>query len=294
MSTFLFTIAGIMILLIFLCQFFRIWQKITLYLILILLASIMIMPFYRMFIMATLPTNKIFSYPPVVWFGTNLFTNYKSMGEVINISKAFVNSFIITSINTILVLLFCSMGGYAFAVYNFKFKKQLFTVLLITMMVPWTAGIVPWFWLMSKFGWINSFKALIIPSAANAFGIFWMRQYCLRNVPQSILDAARIDGCSEWTIFFRVVTPVILPAYASLGIMQFVNVWNDFIQPMMILRKRPIMTLPLILQVMVGDRHTDYGALMLASTIAVLPLLVVFLLASKFFMSGLTAGAIKE
>jgi len=121
-----------------------------------------------------------------------------------------------------------------------------------------------------------------------------MRQYCLRNVSQSILDAARIDGCSEWTIFFRVVTPVILPAYASLGIMQFVNVWNDFIQPMMILRKRPMMTLPLILRVMVGDRHTDYGALMLASTIAVLPLLIVFLLASKFFMSGLTAGALKE
>jgi ABC-type glycerol-3-phosphate transport system permease component len=121
-----------------------------------------------------------------------------------------------------------------------------------------------------------------------------MRQYCLRNVPQSILDAARIDGCSEWTLFFRVVTPVILPAYASLGIMQFVNVWNDFVAPMMILRRKATHTLPIMLKTMVGDRGTDYGALMLASTCAVLPLLIVFLMASKFFMSGLTAGAIKE
>jgi ABC-type glycerol-3-phosphate transport system permease component len=254
----------------------------------------MIAPFYMMFIYASLATNKIFSYPPIIWFGSNLAKNYKALSDMVNIFQAFGNSLIITATNTVMVLLFCSMGGYAFAVHNFRFKKQLFGVLLLTMMVPWTAGIVPWFWLMSKFGWLNSFKALIIPSIANAFGIFWMRQYCLRNVPQSILDAARIDGCSEWTLFFRVVTPVILPAYASLGIMQVVNVWNDFIQPMMILRKRPLMTLPLILRVLVGDRHTDYGSLMLASTCAVLPLLIVFLMASKFFMSGLTAGAIKE
>jgi len=294
MRGFLFTLAGIIIVLIVLCRFSGIWRKVTLYLILVLIASTMVLPFYRMFIMATLPTNKILAYPPIVWFGTNLLKNLASMQDIIDISRGFINSFIVTSINTIMVLLFCSMGGYAFAVHNFKFKKQLFAILLITMMIPWTAGIVPWFWLMSKFGWLNSFKALIIPSAANAFGIFWMRQYCQRNVPQSVLDAARIDGCSEWTIFFRVVTPVILPAYASLGIMQIVNVWNDFIQPMMILRKRPLMTLPLMLRVMVGDRHTDYGALMLASTIAVLPLLIVFLLASKLFMSGLTAGVIKE
>jgi ABC-type glycerol-3-phosphate transport system permease component len=121
-----------------------------------------------------------------------------------------------------------------------------------------------------------------------------MRQYCLRNISSSILDAARIDGCSEWTIFFRVVTPVILPAYASLGIMQFVNVWNDFMMPLMILRRVPLQTLPVLLRTMVGDRGTDYGALMLASACVVLPLLIVFLVASKFFMSGLTAGAIKE
>jgi ABC-type glycerol-3-phosphate transport system permease component len=273
---------------------FRVWKKVSLYVVLFILAFTMIMPFYMMFIMASLPTNKIFSYPPIMWFGANAAANFRRMTQAINMPRAFLNSSIVTISNTAMVLLFCSMGGYAFAVHNFPFKKQLFGVLLVTMMIPGTAGIIPWFWLMSKFGWINSFKALIVPSAANAFGIFWMRQYCLRNISSSILDAARIDGCSEWSIFFRVVTPVILPAYASLGIMQFVNVWNDFMMPMMILRRVPLQTLPVLLRTMVGDRGTDYGALMLASACVVLPLLVVFLVASKFFMSGLTAGAIKE
>lgn len=269
-------------------------KKTMLYALLGLLALIMILPFYRMFVMSTLSTNEIYSYPPRMWFGKNLAANFQNMSARVDIVRAFLNSCFVSVSNTVLVLLFCSMGGYAFAVYNFPFKKQLFGILLVTMMVPWTAGVIPWFWLMSKFGWINSFNALILPGAVNAFGIFWMRQYCQKNVPLSVLDAARIDGCSEWTIFFRIVSPMILPAYASLGIMQFVNVWNDFIQPLMILRRVPLQTLPILLKTMVGDRGTDYGALMLAGTCTVLPLLLIFLLASKFFMSGLTAGATKE
>jgi ABC-type glycerol-3-phosphate transport system permease component len=294
MNIFIIAPLGAVLLLIVLSLRSRTWKKVSLHVVLIVLAFTMIMPFYMMFIMASLPTNKIFSYPPIMWFGSNIAANFQHMVQAINMPRAFLNSSIVTISNTAMVLLFCSMGGYAFAVHSFPFRKQLFGVLLVTMMIPGTAGIIPWFWLMSKFGWINSFKALIIPSAANAFGIFWMRQYCLRNVSSSILDAARIDGCSEWTIFFRVVTPVILPAYASLGIMQFVNVWNDFMMPMMILRRVSLQTLPVLLRTMVGDRGTDYGALMLASACVVLPLLIVFLAASKFFMSGLTAGAIKE
>lgn len=162
------------------------------------------------------------------------------------------------------------------------------------MMIPATAGIILWYIIMSKFHWGDTFRALIIPNCANAFGIYWMRQYCKNNVPVSLVEAARIDGCSEWTVFFRIVAPILLPAYASLGIMNFVNVWNDFMQPMMILKSPKLQTLPLMLRSMVSDRGTDYGAMMLASTCAVLPLLVAFLCASKYFMSGLTAGAVKE
>lgn len=137
-----------------------------------------------------------------------------------------------------------------------------------------------------------------MPAAAEqqgyAFGIFWMRQYCQNNIPKALMEAARIDGCSEWTIFFRAIAPILKPAYASLGIMQFVNQWNEFTQALIILRKEKMFTLPLLLRSMVSDRGTDYGAMMLASTCAVLPLLICFLCASKFFMDGLTAGAVKE
>lgn len=269
-------------------------SKLLLYYILLAVALVMLIPFYMMFVMSTLSTNEIYAFPPHMWFGDNLITNFKNMVDAVNLPKAFLNSAIVTTSYTVLVLFFCSLGGYAFSVYDFPGKNKLFAILLGTMMVPMTAGIIPWFIMMSKFGWVNSYAALIIPGSANAFGIFWMRQYCQNNVPRSLMEAARIDGCSEWTIFFRIIAPILKPAYASLGIMQFVNVWNEFMQALLILRKETYYTLPLLLKGMVSDRGTDYGAMMLASTCAVLPLLIFFLFASKFFMDGLTAGAVKE
>lgn len=269
-------------------------KKISLYVILIAIALIMLLPFYMMFVMSTLKTNEIYSFPPIVTFGTNLVENFKSMVDQVNMPRAFLNSCIVTFSYVILVLFFCSMGGYAFSVYEFPGKNVLFAILLGTMMIPATAGMIPWFIMMSRFGWVNDFKALIIPGCANAFGIFWMRQYCQNNVPKALMEAARIDGCSEWTIFFRIIAPILKPAYASLGIMNFVNQWNEFTQALIILRKEKLFTLPLLLRSMVSDRGTDYGAMMLASTCAVLPLLICFLCASKFFMDGLTAGAVKE
>ena len=294
MKTLLILLLALAVILIVIAKIHPIGKKISLYIVLGLIALIMLVPFYMMFVMASHTTSEIYSFPPALWFGTNLVTNFHNMVAAVNFPLSFLNSCIVTFGNVILVLFFCSIGGYAFSVYQFPGKKVLFAILLGTMMVPWTAGIIPWFIMMSKLGWLNSFQALIIPSCANAFGIFWMRQYCQNNVPVSLIEAARIDGCSEWTIFFRVIAPILKPAYASLGIMQFVNVWNDFMQPLMILRRPEKMTLPLMLKTMVGDRGTDYGALMFASTCAVLPLLIAFLSASKFFMSGLTSGAVKE
>ncbi|MFU0826581.1 MAG: ABC transporter permease protein [Lachnoclostridium sp.] len=294
MTLLILIILGLIIVLYIIAKTGRIGKKIATYVVLGLVAAAMLIPFYMMFVMATHSTSEIYSFPPSLFFGSNLAENFKNMKAAVNFPRAFLNSCIVTCSYTVLVLLFCSMGGYAFAVYNFPGRNVLFAILLFTMMVPSTAGIIPWFIMMSKFGWINTFRALVIPGCANAFGIFWMRQYCQNNVPVSLREAAQIDGCSEWTIFFRVIAPILKPAYASLGIMNFVNAWNDFMQPLMILRTPNLQTLPLMLKTMVSDRGTDYGAMMLASTCAVLPLLIAFLCASKYFMSGLTAGAIKE
>lgn len=294
MTTLLMIIVGYIVLLVVLAKLNEITKKIALYSVLILVALIMLIPFYMMFVMSTLKTNEIYSFPPILTFGSNLMANWTKMNDSVNLLKAFGNSCIVTFSYVFLSLLFCSMGGYAFSIYDFPGKNVLFRILLATMMVPATAGMIPWFLLMSKLGWINDFKALIIPGCANAFGIFWMRQYCKNNVPRALMEAARIDGCSEWTIFFRVIAPVLLPAYASLGIMNFVNQWNEFTQSLLILKRAKYYTLPLLLRSMVSDRGNDYGAIMLANTCAVLPLLVIFLVFSKYFMSGLTAGAVKE
>lgn len=274
----------------------KVIAKFSLYLALLLVAVTMILPFYWMFVLSTHYTPDIYSFPPPFWFGSALQDNFGAMMASVDVLGNFLNSAFVSLSNMVLVLLFCSMGGYAFAIYQFPGRKALFGLLLGTMMVPGLAGIVPWFIIISKIGWINNYAALIIPGCANAFGIFWMRQYCQNNVPASLMEAAKIDGCSEWLIFFRVIAPVLLPAFSALGIMQFVNVWNDFMIPMLVLRDSSMFTLPLMLSYMRGDpsRGSNVGALMLASTLSVLPLLIAFLCASKFFMSGLTAGAVKE
>ena len=288
--------AVIVIGLILFAKLTAIGRKITLYLVLLIVARLMVLPFYWMFVLSTQATSDIFRFPPPLWFGENLGANFQSMLNSVDIVRHFINSVIISTSHTALVLLFCSMGGYAFAMYKFPGRNVLFMILLGTMMIPWTAGIIPWFIMMSRFGWVNNFLALIIPGAANAFGIFWMRQYSQNNVPPTLIDAARIDGCPEVTIFFRVIAPILFPAFSALGIMTFVNNWNEFVQALLILRDRSLHTLPLMLRYMMGDptRGTDMGAMMLANTLSTLPLLIAFLAASKYFMSGLTAGAIKE
>jgi len=287
--------AGIIMALFLLARSGRQGRKITMYILLLAAAFAMLFPFYIMLVMSSRTTPEINRMPPPMFFGKNMMVNFGNMTKAVDVPMAFKNSLIISMAFTALSLLFCSMGGYAFAMYRFPGRKILFSVLLGTMMVPWTATIIPWYIMMSRFGWVNNYLALIIPNCASAFGIFWMRQYCINNVPPELLDAAKIDGCPESLIFFRIITPVLKPAYAALGIMTFTGSWNNFMSPLLILKERTLQTLPLMLRYMVGDprRGTDMGSLMLANTFAVLPLLIVFLAASKYFMSGLTAGAVK-
>lgn len=270
-------------------------QKTLLYGILAAVGVLMIVPFYWMFVLATHATPDIYQFPPPIFPGKSLAINYANLLEAIPFWKSFYNSLYVSTIQTACVVLFCSMGGYAFAMYKFPGRDFFFKFLLITMMVPWMAGIIPWFILMKWFGWIDDFKALIIPHIATAFGIFWMRQYIQNNVPKELMDAATIDGCSEWLIFFRVIFPLLKPATSALAIMTFVNSWNNFMQPLILLKSDARLTLPLALNKMYGDptRGFDAGALIMGTAMAVLPLLVVFLVAAKRFMAGLTAGAVK-
>ena len=253
-------------------------------------------PFFWMFVLSTQNTQQIFSWPPQFTPGTSLLANYENMVAIIPFWRNFANSVFVGVTHTTLALLFCSMGGFAFAMYRFPGRSWLFGAMLATMMIPWMAGIVPWFILISKWlHWINRYEALIIPGIASAFGIFWMRQYIQESVPGELLDAARIDGCHEFMIFFRIVAPLLIPAFAALGIMIFVGNWNAFLAPLLVMQEKEMYTLPVALSLLRQDprRGFDAGVVMLGATLATLPILIVFLMATRRFMAGLTIGAVK-
>jgi ABC-type glycerol-3-phosphate transport system permease component len=269
--------------------------RIALYAFLLVVAFLSFMPFYWMLILATHDTQTIFQYPPPLLPGGNALINYQNMLTVIPFWKNFLNSAATAIAVTISTLLFCSMGGYAFAMYKFPGKNTLFVLMLATLMVPFLVLIIPWFIIISRLGWLNDLRALIIPGAVSAFGIFWMRQYISSNISSELLDAARIDGCSEFSIFFRVVAPLLGPAYGALGILTFMGSWNSFFYPLVVIKDTDVATLPLALQLLRGDpyRGGDYGVLMFGTALGMLPVLIIFWAASRRFISGLTAGALK-
>ena len=273
----------------------RFFTKTVLYTVLIVGGLLSAFPFYWMLILASHSMKAIIQYPPPFLPGSNLIINYTSMLKVIPFWRNFFNSMVVALSTTFFTLLFCSMGGYAFAKYRFPGKRLLFGMMLGTMMVPSLVMLIPWFIIISRLDWVNNLKALIIPGAVTAFGIFWMRQYIAANINSELLDAARVDGCSEVMIFFRVVAPLLKPAYGALGIMTFMGNWNAFFYPLLVLKKADSATLPLALQILRGDpyRGGDYGVLMFGTALAMLPILIAFWAASRQFISGLTAGAIK-
>lgn len=270
-------------------------NRLLLYFVITVGALLTLFPIYWMFALATHATTDIYSFPPPIWFGVHLLGNIEGLLASVSFLRHMWNSLYVSATHVALVLLFCSMGGYAFAMYRFPGRTWLFGLCLMTLMIPWLANIIPWFIIIRELGWIDNHLALIIPNAANAFGIFWMRQYIQSSVPRELLDQARVDGCHEWFIFFRVVAPTLTPAFSALGIFMFVLSWNNFIIPLIVLRSDRLYTLPLTLVQLMGDplRGYDVGVLMMAASLAVLPIIAVFLISSKRFISGMMAGAIK-
>ena len=273
----------------------RLAARAAILLVLGLLAVLTFFPFAMMIIQATHTSEEILTVPPPLGPGAHAAGNYAKVVSVVPFWRNFANSVIVSASITALTLLFCSLGGYAFAVYEFPLKKILFATLLGTMMLPWLVDLIPWFIIVTRLHWLNSFLALVVPSAVSAFGVFWMRQYISGNVPPELLDAARIDGCPEGLIFFRVVVPILTPALAALAIMNFLPAWNSFFYPLLVLTRPKVMTLPLVLNLLRGDpyRGMDYGVLMTATTMALAPVMIVFWLAARRFISGMTAGAVK-
>lgn len=231
------------------------------------------------------------SYPSIVW--DKLTSNYRNLWKTVPYNRYFINSVFIATASTLLTLFFCSLGGYAFAKYQFRGQKILFGILLASMMVPFQVLIVPLFGLMYDIGWLNSYKAIIIPFSVGAFGVFLMRQFIV-TIPSELLDAARIDGCSEFGIYYRIVLPIIKPALGALTIYSFLGSWNGYLWPLIILRDEAKYTLPIGLANLVGIYRQDYGMLMAGTLLSLMPIVILFLAMQREFVQGITLGSVKE
>ncbi|MDN4072989.1 carbohydrate ABC transporter permease [Fictibacillus terranigra] len=266
--------------------------KILIYFILILIAVICLLPFYSMMITST-HTNSEISRKLLLTPGTEFMNNYERLIHTVPIWRGFINSLFITITSTALNLYFSALAGYGFSKFDFKGRNILFLCVLGTMMIPSQLGIIGFFKLMNSFHMLNTYWPIILPSISNAFGIFFMKQMADSSVPKEILEAGRIDGCSEVGIFHKLVLPMLMPAVATLGIFSFIGKWNDFLTPMIILFDNDLQPLPVMIASVKSQFSTDFGAMYVGIVISVIPILIFFSIISKKIISGVTTGALK-
>lgn len=251
-------------------------------------------PFYWMFVMASKPNSEIYKTPPSLTLGNELFKNIHTVFTQTTFFHSVLNTLFIAITSTCLILFFDSLAGFAFGKLKFKGKAFLFTFLMGTMMIPGQLNIIPSFYLMDKIGWVGSYKALIIPGMANAFGIFWIRSYCTDAIPDSLLESAKLDGSSIFRTYRSIALPIMKPALAFLALYSFMGSWNDYMWPLIILNDEKKYTLMLALTQLKGLFTTNYPLVITGALLATLPLLLIFVLFSKQLIAGITDGAVKE
>jgi lactose/L-arabinose transport system permease protein len=262
------------------------------YLALAVASALAVVPFAWMVVSATHSTSDLFVTPPPVLPGGELWENLARLQESVNFGRVMLNSLGIAVVYTAFSTVVSVMCGYGLATYRFRGRGVLLAGVLVTMMIPMQVLLVPLFQMMASLGWIDTYQAVALPFLANAFGIFLMRQGFL-DFPRSLVEAARIDGANELRTFYRIVVPVARPQIAALVIYTFITQWNSFIWPLLMLNTEDKYTVPVALNTMIGLSRVDYSGLMLGSLLATLPLLVLFLVFQKQFVTGLLGGAVK-
>ena len=270
------------------------WRVFLGYLTLILVAISMLYPFFAMLNLSLVPNGEIFNQNGKLLYTPLTFENYKNVFTKIPLWQYFVNSLFVAVVTTVGQVLFSALAGYAFARLHFKFRDGLFLIILITMLIPPQVNIIPLFFLMRQFHWINTYQALIVPGLFGGFGIFMMRQYFL-GMPKDLEESAKIDGCNFFEMFFKIIMPLALPAITTLAIFTFVSSWNSFMWPLIVTNTESMRTLPVGLAIFKGSFReiTLWGDLLACSVICTLPAIGVFLLGKKYFINDILKGGIK-
>ena len=266
--------------------------KIAVYTVLILLSILTIIPFAWM-LSASVKLNKdVFAWP-MQWIPSNpQWQNYVNIWTKIPLMKFISNTAILTVIVTLLQLLTSSFAAYAFAKLRFKGRNLLFLGYIATIAMPWQVYMVPQFLMMSGMGLNDKLTAMICLQAFSAFGVFLMKQF-YDGIPDELCEAARIDGLSEYGIWRRIMLPLSKPSLATLTIFTFVNTWNDFLGPLLYLHTESKKTLQLGLRMFIGQYSAEYGLIMAASVVALIPVLIVFLALQKYFVQGIASSGLK-
>ncbi|MGE8077423.1 carbohydrate ABC transporter permease [Peribacillus loiseleuriae] len=267
--------------------------KLLVYLFLSLTALLSLFPFYWMFVMATRPSSAYNSIPPTITPGNLLVENFKKVLNQIDFFHSMWNSFVICAIVTLVVLFISSLAGFAFAKFSFRGKNIFFVAILLTMIIPPQLGLIPQYFLISKAGLLDTLPGVMVLFFLNPLGIFLMRQYISESVPDELIEAAKLDGCSNFRIYRSIILPIILPAFATLGIIVFTAVWGEFLWQFTVLRDPENYTIQVALAQLSNTRNVDFGMIMSGVFWATVPLLVVFLLFNRLFISSITEGSVK-
>lgn len=260
--------------------------------IMLLLLAIVIFPFLWLLLTSIKVDKDIIKYPPKLFESKYTFDHYIKVWDSIPLWSFFKNSIIFAGGSTLVAVLFDSMTGYAFARINFKGKNILFTLVLVTMMMPFQVIMTPLFVEIFKFGLLNTYLGLILPRATTAFGIFLMRSFFV-SLPRDLEEAARIDGLSEYKIYWSIMLPLCKPALITLGIFNFMTNWNDLLYPLMLTSSTEMRTLSAGLAMFVGDRVIEYGPTLAAATLSILPLVIAYVCAQKYFVQGIATTGLK-
>ena len=270
-------------------------KKSILYILLIALALLCLFPFMLMLVNATRSGNEImtsFSILP----GKSLASNWKVVMDNLDIARGFANSLFVAISSTALVAYFSALTAYGFAFFKFKGNKAIFTIILIFMMIPSQLGMLGFYDLMTKMGLIDSYIPLIIPSIAAPGTVFFLRQYVLSVMPKSVLEAPRIDGAGEFYIFHKIALPIMAPGIATMSIGAFIGSWNSYLMPLILLNNSKKWTLPVMVASLnsVKDISTNIGATYVTVAISVVPIIIMFCFCSKYIISSISAGSVKE
>lgn len=268
-------------------------RRIFIHLLLLLGLAITLAPFIWMISTSFKSSESVFTFPPQ-WIPKNPTTEqYQALFREVNFLQFFKNSTIVAFGITLFSLFLNSLGGFAFAKYKFPGREKIFALLLATMMVPGQITMIPVFLMLKSIGLINSYWGLIIPAGASAFGIFLMRQF-ITTIPNDLIESARIDGCSEFRIYWTIILPLCKPVIAALGIFTFMGSWNAFLWPLIVMIKENMYTLPVALANLSGQYATKFGLLMAGAVVVVAPVIIVFILAQRYVIKGVAVTGLKQ